>query len=272
MPQSAARWLEQSPMSDPRRAAALYDTLPTDMAGLCRAVQGLLIHADWTSAYGLSASHFGPDARATLPLERRLADIAQTDPRPLAVERPILKRAPGTCRDFALMLCSVLRYRGIPARVRCGFAAYFTEPWEDHWVCEHWVADERRWRRMDAQLDDVQRRQLGAHFDITDVPADLFVTAGEAWRRCRTGETGGESFGHGSAKGLWFVRVNVVRDHYAINQAELSPWDSWRQATAAHHTVSESDRSTTDRLAEQPEIAKVELTPPWLVARPSTEV
>src|SRR5262249_30830494 len=127
MQESAARWLEQSPMSDPGRAAALYDTLPTDMAGPCRALQGLLIPADWTSAYGLSASHFGPEARTTLPLERRLADITQADPRPLAVERPILKRAPGTCRDFALMLCSVLRHRGIPARVRCGFAAYFTE-------------------------------------------------------------------------------------------------------------------------------------------------
>ena len=264
MQESAARWLEQSPMSDPGRAAALYDALPTDMAGLCRAVQGLLIHADWTASYGLSPDHFGPEARTTLPITKRLAQISRTDSRPLSIERPIEARAPGTCRDFALLLCSVLRHRQIPARVRCGFAAYFQNgSWEDHWICEQWLPAEGRWRRVDAQLDDVQKRQLGVRFDTTDVPQAMFLTAGDAWRLCRSGAADAESFGHGTATGLWFMRVNVVRDHYALNESEVSPWDSWRQAHGPDLIVSEQEQRATDPLAERPDAARTELTPPW---------
>jgi Transglutaminase-like superfamily len=265
MPESLARWLKQSPMSEPGRDVALYEALPRDIGSLCRAIEGLLIHADWAAAYGLSPDHFGPEARTTLPIAQRLAQISGTDPRPLAIERPIEARAPGTCRDFALLLCSVLRHRQVPARVRCGFAAYFSKgSWEDHWICEHWLAGEGRWRRVDAQLDDVQRRQLGVQFDTTDLPAAMFLTAGDAWRLCRSGTGDAESFGHGTTKGLWYVRVNVVRDHYALNESEVSPWDSWRQARGPQQVVSEPEQRATDSLADRPDAARAELTPPWL--------
>jgi hypothetical protein len=265
MPEALARWLKQSLMSEPGSAAALYQALPRDIASLCRAIEGPLIHADWAAAYGLAADHFGPQARTTLPITQRLAQIARTDSRPLSVERPIDARAPGTCRDFALLLCSVLRHRQIPARVRCGFAAYFQNgPWEDHWICEHWLEDERRWRRVDAQLDGVQRRHLGVRFDTTDLPSVMFLTAGDAWRLCRSSACSSENLGHGTTKGLRFVRVNVIRDHYALNESEVSPWDSWRQAHGPYLIVFEQEQRATDSLAERPDAAKAALTPPWL--------
>jgi hypothetical protein len=265
MTESLARWLKQSPMSEPGSGVALYEALPRDIGGLCRAIEGLLIHTDWAAAYGLAPNHFGPEARATLPIAQRLAQISRTDPRPLSIERPIEARAPGTCRDFALLLCSVLRHRQVPARVRGGFAAYFQNgPWEDHWICEHWVAGEGRWRRVDAQLDDVQRRLLDVRFDTTDLPQAMFLTAGDAWRLCRSGASDPESFGHGTTTGLWLVRVNVVRDHYALNESEVSPWDSWRQARGPDLIVSEQEQHATDSLAERPDAARTELTPPWL--------
>lgn len=259
------RWLTHSPMSDPRSQASLIGALPHDIGGLCRAIQGVLLHADWCTAYGLDAEHFGPDARTTLPLERRLRSIVDRDSRPLDSPRAFPVRSPGTCRDYALMLCGVLRHRGVPARVRCGFAAYFSDgPWEDHWVCEYRHSGDGRWRRADAQLDEVQRRLLGVAFDITDVPEDMYVTAAEAWQRCRTSRDDAARFGHGAAKGLWFVRVNVVRDHYALNDAETSPWDTWRQASGAHLVVSEADRGATDDIARHPPAARQDLAPPWL--------
>jgi transglutaminase-like putative cysteine protease len=51
----------------------------------------------------------------------------------------------GRCNSYALMLVSMLRANGVPARSRCGFGAYFNPPkFEDHWVCEYWNADRRR--------------------------------------------------------------------------------------------------------------------------------
>lgn len=267
MPTDLDRWRMHSRMSDPGSRTALIHALPHDIGDLCRAIQGVLLHADWCTSYGLDAAHFGPNTRTTLALEQRLRSIADADPRGLESPRAYPVRSPGTCRDYALMLCGALRHRGVPARVRCGFAAYFSDgPWEDHWICEYRPAGDDRWRRADAQLDDVQRRLLGVTFDITDLPADMYVTAAEAWQRCRTGRDDAARFGHGASKGLWFMRVNVVRDHYAINGAETSPWDTWRQASGPHLNVDEPAQRATDALARQTDAARQDIAPPWLAS------
>jgi hypothetical protein len=36
------------------------------------------------------------------------------------------------------MLRAILRSKAIAARLRCGFADYLTDGWEDHWVCQYW--------------------------------------------------------------------------------------------------------------------------------------
>jgi transglutaminase-like putative cysteine protease len=150
----------------------------------------------------------------------------------LTAPRPPEKRTFGTCRDYALMLCSMLRARSIPARVRCGYATYFAAgPYEDHWVCEYWCAGETRWVRADAQLDQLQREHLGIRFDCADLPGDAFVTAGRAWRLATTGGAAPDMFGHGDAKGLWFLRVNIYRDLLALTNQHMSLWDTWRNAT-----------------------------------------
>lgn len=45
-----------------------------------------------------------------------------------------------SCRGFTLLLVSVLRYKGIPARARAGFAPYILNNGIniDHWICEYW--------------------------------------------------------------------------------------------------------------------------------------
>lgn len=259
------RWRRQSPITDPGDAAFLLDALPADLAELCRVIQGVLIHSDWIDAHRMPGPHPGPPSRETLPLSRRLKQIAGEAARPLDVARAANERAVGTCRGFAVMLCGTLRHRGVAARVRCGFAAYLTaNPWEDHWLCEYWRPDERRWCRIDAQLDEVQRNHLAIGFDITDVPTDMFITAAEAWRRCRKADDDGTSYGQGNARGLWFVRVNAVRDHYALHGSETSEWDGWRQSIGRFEGVTGDDIAETDALLGQSgEASKVELVPPW---------
>ncbi len=257
------RWLPHSPMTDPGDKASRFDGLPAGIDSLCRAIQGVLVHSDWMAAYGLPEP--GPSARETLPLSQRLLLIAGADSRPLAIARPSGTRSVGTCRDYALMLCAMLRHRHIPARVRCGFAAYFDRGrWEDHWICEYWRPAEHRWCRVDAQLDEILRQRLAIEFDATDVPPDMFMPADDAWRLCRSSHGDPALFGHGTACGLWFVRVNVVRDHHAINNLETSAWDSWRQARGPHRLVDDTEARETDLLASHLEVpAKVGIAPPW---------
>lgn len=257
------RWFAQTPMSDPGRSPML-ERLPTAVGELFRAAQGALIHLEWISAYGLSAEDVPRASRQTLSLSERLRALSEADPRPLVVPRSPKHRSPGTCRDYALMLCGLLRYQGIQARVRCGFAAYFRKPWEDHWICEYRMPGEERWRRADAQLDDVLVVDLGIGFDPTDLPSEQFLTAGEAWRRCRAGNGDPAGFGHGTTCGLWFMRVNVMRDHLVLNDTEVSAWDSWRDAGPAHQGLSDEELKVADDIAADPAQTITAISPPWI--------
>jgi hypothetical protein len=93
-------------------------------------------------------------------------------------------------------MVSMLREKGVPARARCGFGAYFNPPnYEDHWVCEYWNGVERRWVLADPQFDDVWCKRLDIGHDVLDVPRDQFLVAAEAWEQCRRSERDPERFG-----------------------------------------------------------------------------
>ena len=215
-------------MTAPGEHAALLQGLPDTIPALCEIVQHNLLHIFWADRYG---SPLSPERRAEVNIRRAstmLARIAARDNRLLTIPRPVDKRLVGNCRHFAVMLCTLLRHQGVPARARCGFGTYFTPgQFEDHWACEVWNEIEKRWVMVDPQLDALQIETLGVAFDPHDVPADRFIVAGRAWQMCRSGEADPEKFGIFDMHGLWFVWGNLLRDLAALNKMELLPWDCW---------------------------------------------
>ena len=173
------------------------------------------------------------------------------DPRPLSEPRPPERRFVGNCRHFTVLLCALLRARGVPSRARCGFGAYFDPPrFEDHWACEVWDEARESWRLVDAQLDTVQREALKTPFDPLDVPRTQFLVAGDAWQRCRSGRADPQSFGILDLRGLWFVRGNVVRDLAARAKRELLPWDGWGLMGTRDRRSEPAELALLDRVAE----------------------
>ena len=229
--------------------AEVFDGLPTDPVGLCRAVPGLIVHEMWASAYGFDV----PESRLTDLQARSAVEMTDATRRlnaaPLSSARPVEQRMVGNCRHFSTLSCALLRRAGIPARARCGFGAYF-EPgkYVDHWVTEYWNEAEHRWVRIDAQLDDVQRAAIAPDFDTEDLPPGPFLPAGEAWRQCRTGRADPDTFGIFEFWGLWFVQANVVRELAALNRMELLPWDVWG-AMAFQQEPDAAATSLTDTVA-----------------------
>jgi Transglutaminase-like superfamily len=236
-------------LSDPGVNVQAVDALPDDLGALAGVVRGLLIHGGWLHLYGLGPGDLSTVSRETLPVARRLQAMLAAGP--LAPARPAARRAPATCRDYALMLCAFLRQKAMPARVRCGFARYFERGrHEDHWVCEYWNAEQGRWALADAQLDEAHCAHLQIRFDTLDLPGDQFVFAAEAWRRCRDGVAAADSFGHGSeGTGAWFLRVNLVRDLLSLDKREVSAWDGWRAAPAESRDVDSAARAWCDEVA-----------------------
>lgn len=222
----------QSVMTDPGKYAGMYEDLPDDIPGLIRVVQGVLLHVFWTSRYGVELSEEREKEVNIRKVEDMLERILELDANPITAPRELDKRLVGNCRDFSIFICSFLRHKGIPARPRCGFGAYFlTGKYADHWICEYWDTDKERWIQLDAQLDSLQIKTLGIEFDPLTLPEGEFLTAGQAWKFCRAGKLNPDKCGFFDPqlphlRGYWFIKDNMIRDFMALNKVEILPWDT----------------------------------------------
>jgi hypothetical protein len=234
-----------------RYAPALAD-LPRDIPGLAAIGHGLLIHEHMTQGYGVTLSDEERDSVHVRPVERMLDLIMARDGRPLDVPREPATRLPGNCRHFTVLMVAMLRAQGTPARARCGFGGYFTDGFfEDHWVCEYWDRGQERWKLVDAQIDATQRGWFPIDFDVTDVPRNRFLVAGDAWVSCRSGAADPAAFGLSVVKesGNWWIAGNLMRDAAALGNTEVLPWDCWGAMPKENEPIDETRCVLFDRLA-----------------------
>jgi hypothetical protein len=226
------------------------DELPDTLPLLVELTQNALVHIFWAERYGLRLSEMRKSEVNLRTFRAKETRLRELDPSPFTVRRSIEKRLVGNCRDFSVILASLLKARHIPARARCGFGTYFMQDhYEDHWVVEYWNAHEQRWIMVDAQLDELQQKVLKISFDPLDVPPYKFITGAKAWMLCRTGQADPEKFGIFDMKGLWFVRGDLVRDFLALNNIEILPWDVYGIIAKHDNQINESDFELLDRMA-----------------------
>jgi hypothetical protein len=237
----------QSPITDPGAYAFIMDALPDDIEELCRVVRGIYIH--------FRDEKVSPGRMWEVEL-RHVASILEQalalNDRSLIEEREPKHRVVGCCRDAALILCSMLRHKGIPARLRMGFAPYYLETTadgqvfsSDHVITEYW--DGQQWRLVDTEKFD------GLDFDIHHIPRDRFLVGGNVWQLCRRGAANPDNFGHGpgdSFTGWWAVREGLLRDLAALNKVEVLLWDAWGWLDDFQFEQGEEETILLDRLAE----------------------
>lgn len=238
-PDARAFYAAHSRFSDPGRHARLFDTLPVDLSGLHATLNGLLVHVWKVQRDDPERLQRSPHDVATRHVASLLDHVLALDPGSFDIARPVERRAVVDCRHFVLLLTTVLRERGVPARARCGFATYLEEThYEDHWVCEYWDDRQQRWVMEDP---DLQRH---------DVPLGEFITGSRAWQLCRDGDGMCDRFGFGpDALGQWVARTNLVRDFAALNGFESVTGDVWGLAFAEEPALSDEDMAVLDRAA-----------------------
>ncbi|MDQ1658254.1 MAG: hypothetical protein QOD41_3337, partial [Cryptosporangiaceae bacterium] len=210
--------------------------VPAAAADMCRLANTLIIQPR-------DAQRFGVPGAETAKIEIRRADalagaVLSLNPAPIHVPRQPHERVIGTCRDFSVLTCALLRHRGIPARARCGFATYFKPGLGvDHWITEYWHDDER-WVRADSEI-------MGHSVLATpeDVSPEQFLTGGEAWAAYRRGDLDASQFGVYSTDnwGEAEIRGNAVRDLAALNKVEMLPWDNWGRMEASYKGATGAD-------------------------------
>lgn len=210
-----------SNFTNPGKYASLLEALPSDIPGLCTAIQGLIVH------YRAEGIKFAPEREAEIDTRWMggiLAKIQARSPAPLTVPRAKEERFVGCCRDFTLLFVAVMRQKGVPARSRVGFAPYLSPSFNhDHVVAEYWNGE--RWVRVDPEMPS---ESFG--FDVQDIPSGVFLSAAEVWRGYRQGRLEPDSFGVAPQlpyKGGWFIRNYVIKELAHLCKHELLLWDEW---------------------------------------------
>jgi hypothetical protein len=216
--------------TNPGKYETLLRKLPDNIEKLSNIIHGLIIHFNNTE----DLYDFKPKLEEIREVNTRYIDqilkiILTKDSSPLHKQREPRKRFFGSCRDFSLMLCSILRSKKIPSRLRCGFGSYLESGrfW-DHWACEFWQKKENRWILVDPEIGKEERHvyDVPAGLDNTDLKREQFIVAGLVWGRCMSKKVNPNLFGpHNIGSGLPFIRGNLLLDFAALNKVELLPWD-----------------------------------------------
>ena len=162
-------YAEHSPLSHPGKHNHLLAELPEDVETLCEFARNLLFHYLEGDMYEVSVGSERTKNDAARTVETMLQKILDLDDQPLTASRAFEKRLVGCCRDYALLLCSLLRQHDIPARVRYGWSLYFSADFAfDHVVTEYWNADREKWCLVDAQQD-------AKHIAMNQLPFDPMI-------------------------------------------------------------------------------------------------
>ena len=111
-------YAEHSPLSHPGKHNHLLTELPLDIGTLCELIRNPLFHYLEGDMYEVSVSRERTKRDVARTIETMLQKILELDDRPLTASRAFEERLVGCCRDYALLLCSLLRQQDIPARVR----------------------------------------------------------------------------------------------------------------------------------------------------------
>jgi hypothetical protein len=170
---------QYSSFTDPGEYAYLYKNLPDSLPELSSLIRSQFIHP-----YAEL-----PQYRDQIPEERWnemekyptaksiLAGLLSYDSRGFVKDRKPQDKLVLGCREYAIILASVLKYRGIPVRVRCGHATYLEPGFHvSHTVCEVWNKKDKRWMLVDPSTG------------MIDFNRDKFDFSNEAWLKMQKGE------------------------------------------------------------------------------------
>lgn len=185
--------------------APLYADLPRSIPELCRLIGCQLIHPSRMKDF---AESLPPGRRCEddvyVTASEIIGGLMRRNLAGLVFERTPAQRLVLSCRHHAVLLASMLRAQGVPARVRVGFCTYASAPnsalHTDHWICEAWNAEEARWMFADPDMNRA------------DFPREEFELAGEVWRKSRKRKIDPKLYGAGNRTGIALIRANLIHD------------------------------------------------------------
>jgi hypothetical protein len=178
------------------------------------------------------------------------AELFRRDKRGLTAGREEENRLILSCRLTALLVASVLKSKGIPARVRSGFAPYFEIHGNrsvDHWINQYWDEKSNRWVTVDVDGSIEPYLKL----DPYDIPEAGFDFPARVWLLVRQGKLKGNRFWNQAGwSGLAAVSEALFADFHCLMNHEIVYWHYPRYAYARFNQLTDKELGELDELAE----------------------
>jgi len=199
---------QYSSFTDPGEYEYLYENLPDSLPELCRLIKSQTIHPMGEL----------PSYRDQIPEERTneylkyptvksiLEGLLSYDSSGLITNRKPADRLIIGCRHNSILLASILKYQGIPARVRCGHVTYLIPDFHaSHTICEVWNENDKRWMLVDPSTN------------MVDFSREKFDFSNDLWLKMQNKEIDPNQYGFpGRYTGLVSIVGKVCTDLASI--------------------------------------------------------
>lgn len=156
-----------------------------------------------------------------------------------------------TCRGQSILLASILKAKGIPTRVRSGFAPYIHYDGinYDHWITEYYDENKERWILVDAD-QHCSDHEMG--FDINDIPRNKFIFGAEAYLGMRTNKYKTEEIHYSSNPATLGIKATIrclFYDFHSLMNNEIIFLHLPRYIKEKDFNLSEEEYLELDELA-----------------------
>lgn len=228
-----------SSFTDPGEYAYLYKNLPDSLPELCSLVKSQFIHVyEELPKYHdkIPKERWNESITMYPTVQSIFKSLLSYDSRGLVKDRKPEDRLILGCRENAILFASILKYRGVPARVRTGHVTYLRPGFHlSHTICEIWNKNENRWMLVDPSMV------------MIDFSRDKFDFSNELWLKLQNKEIDPNQYGFpGRYSGFVSIVGKVCPDLASVLGTE---YPVHHYAPILDHAFENNDK-LTDELIE----------------------
>lgn len=209
-----------------------FKSLPDDIYTLAKLVNSQTIHRStlfrsYLENTSISKEYpwyrYRCEDDCLLTASAMMAELFRYDSRGIVIDRKIENKIVVTCRYVSVLMASILKAKGIPARCRAGFCVidnrYDERDSGDHWIVQYYDYNQKRW----INLDTNRINRLETDYNYYDMPNERFDFVAQVWLDVRNGKQDVNHFRHGSKiKGLGMIARSLFYDLHSLMNDEIS--------------------------------------------------
>lgn len=227
-------YCQHSKLTDPGKLRSFYDGIPDTVEDIVKSVQEVSLYMVDAYILKLNISKERMQALSCSSVREIIELLIHLKNQPLCIPREFDHKIIANCRNMALLLCSIMREKNIPSRLRIGFSNYMMPFfYHDKVIVEYWNSESNKWQIIDIILNELNIKSRGLKFGPTNVPDGKYIYSFQAWKSCKNNPKTASKFGAGVdgvidfRSGKWYARNIILRDFAMINKEEHNFTKTW---------------------------------------------